>query len=106
MVEGETSRSPRVVCAKRDVKCAFKWHRIKPEDAAEFGSQLPGSEIGLDSTVLCIYLPSVFGWVGAPGEYLILVGQPNGGMQQGDRAFLAQAMLSDMLQIGSWMTVW
>ena len=68
-------RHPRVrqVCAKRDVSRAFKWHEVRNEDVEEFGTSLPGQVAGLGSQrVIIIHCVMVFGWAGAPGEYMIL----------------------------------
>ncbi|CAL1131402.1 unnamed protein product [Cladocopium goreaui] len=58
-------RHPKVPqrCAKRDVPRAFKWHFLKPGDVPEFCTRILG--------VLILSLVMVFGWVGAPGEFVI-----------------------------------
>eukprot|EP00974_Lingulodinium_polyedra_P111832 10817154-Lingulodinium_polyedra.AAC.1 len=52
------ARHPKVplVCCKRDVSRAFKWHRLRPEDAAEFAARLSGAGVGLPGRVLCLNL--------------------------------------------------
>ncbi len=68
-----SARHPRVeqLCSKRDVSRAFKWHFLDPKDVAEFAAALPGTCIGTDKALLCIYLVMAFGWAGSPGEYTI-----------------------------------
>ena len=60
----------RQLCAKRDVSRAFKWHWVKDEDVAEFGTSLPGREVGIPGRVIMIHCVLVFGWSGSPGEYM------------------------------------
>ena len=66
------ARHPKIdqISSKRDVSRAFKWHFLRPEDAPEFAASLPGKAIGLAATFYCVYLTMVFGWTGAPGEYV------------------------------------
>ena len=68
-----SARHPKVpqVCAKRDVNRAFKWHHVRDEEAAEFGTSLPGETIGVAGKVLLVYGVMVFGWSGSPGEYMV-----------------------------------
>ena len=40
------------------------------QDAADFGSALPGHAVGLNGRVKMIYGGFPFGWCGAPGEYM------------------------------------
>ena len=60
----------RQLCAKRDVNRAFKWVWIHDEDVEEFGASLPGEKVGLEGRVIMIHCVMVFGWSGAPGEYI------------------------------------
>ena len=53
---------------KRDVNRAFKWVWVKDEHVEEFAASLPGEAAG---KVIMIHLCMVFGWSGAPGEYMI-----------------------------------
>lgn len=66
-------RHPGISCtlAKLDVSRAFKWHDIRPEDAGDFGSALPGKPVGVEGRVKMVYGGMPFGWTGAPGEYMI-----------------------------------
>ena len=66
-------RHPGIPCtlAKLDVSRAFKWHDVRPEDAGDFGSALPGGPVGVEGRVKMIYGGMPFGWSGAPGEYMI-----------------------------------
>ena len=66
-------RHPGISCtlAKLDVSRAFKWHDVRPEDAADFGSALPGKPVGVEGRIKMIYGGMPFGWTGAPGEYMI-----------------------------------
>jgi hypothetical protein len=58
-------RHPKVPqrCAKRDVPRAFKWHFLRPRDVPEFCTRVLG--------IIILSLVMVFGWVGAPGEFVI-----------------------------------
>ena len=56
--------------AKRDVSRAFKWHFVRDDDVAEFGTSLPGTAVGLPTRVIMIHTCMVFGWSGSPGEYM------------------------------------
>ena len=60
----------RQSCAERDVSRAFRWHWIRDEDVAEFGTSLPGREVGLPGRVIMIHCVLVFGWNGSPGEHM------------------------------------
>ena len=68
------ARHPGVplLCAKRDLSRAFKWIDIKPSDVGDFGTSLPGTYVGLEGDVRIVYLAMVFGWTGAPGNYMML----------------------------------
>ena len=59
------ARHPKVPqrCAKRDVPRAFKWHYLQEKDVPEFCTKLMG--------IVILSLVMVFGWVGAPGEFVI-----------------------------------
>ena len=67
-----SARHPGVpqVIAKRDVSRAFKWHWVRDEDVAEFGTSLPGEAVGMTTRVIIIHCVTVFGWSGSPGEYM------------------------------------
>ena len=45
---------------------------IRPNDARDFGTSLPGTLIGLEGKVRVVYLAMVLGWTGAPGNYMML----------------------------------
>ena len=68
------ARRPGVplLCAKRDLLRAFKWIDIKPADVSDFGTSLPGAHVDIEGDVRIIYLAMVFGWTGAPGNYMML----------------------------------
>ena len=68
------ARHPGVplLCAKRDLSRAFKWIDIKPSDVGDFGTSLPGTYVGLEGDVRIVNLAMVFGWTGAPGNYMML----------------------------------
>ena len=57
--------------AKLDVSRAFKWHDLKPDSVADFGTAMPGKPIGLSKIVKILYLAMTFGWCGSPGEYMV-----------------------------------
>ena len=68
-----SARNPGIRCtlAKLDVSRAFKWHDVDPGSCSDFGSALPGEEIGVPGRVKMIYGGLPFGWSGSPGEYMI-----------------------------------
>ena len=68
-----SARHPGVsqVCAKRDVKRAFKWHAVRPTDTADFGARLPSQTSEVKGYLLLIYCVLTFGWRGSPGEYMV-----------------------------------
>ena len=59
-----------VLVAKRDIADAFKWIWVRDEDAGLFATELPGQSLGLDTSVVAIFLVLTFGWIGSPGEYM------------------------------------
>ena len=61
----------RQLCAKRDVNRAFKWICVRDDDVEEFGASLPGELAGVEGRVVMIHCVTVFGWSGAPGEYMV-----------------------------------
>ena len=46
---------------------AFKWHRIRDADVAEFGTSLPGAAVGLEERAAMMRCVAAFGWPGPPG---------------------------------------
>ncbi|CAE8597095.1 unnamed protein product, partial [Polarella glacialis] len=52
----------RIRSTERDVRRAFMWHHLDPEDVAEFAMRLAGISI--------ISLAMTFGWCGSPREYM------------------------------------
>ena len=58
------------LCTKLDVNRAFKWHCVRPTDAAEFGTRFPGAPVGVPGDVLVVYCVLTFGWTGSPGEFM------------------------------------
>ena len=67
------ARHPQVplVCAKRDVSRAFKWHSLAPADVPEFGTRLPGQHVDVPGDMLVVYCVLTFGWTGFPGEFMV-----------------------------------
>ena len=60
----------QILLSKKDVKSAFKLVWVSPESSAIMCIELLGSHLGLDYDVAAVYLVLVFGWVGAPGQYM------------------------------------
>ena len=56
--------------AKYDVASAYKLLWLMVRYACVFATELPGDEVGIDGFVLIISLSLVFGFNGAPGEYM------------------------------------
>ena len=54
--------------AKRGVSRAFKWHHIRGEGVAEFGTPLPGAAVELEGRAIMINIVMVFGWARSPRE--------------------------------------
>ena len=103
-------RHPGVSCtlAKLDVSRAFKWHDVRPEDAADFGSALPGKPVGVEGRVKLIYGGMPFGWTGAPGECMIfaLAGRaihesyrPSQPQINGPTAFSSEWLMDDSVSL-------
>ena len=103
-------RHPGISCtlAKLDVSRAFKWHDVRPEDAADFGSALPGRPVGVEGRVKLIYGGMPFGWTGAPGEYMIfaLAGRaihesyrPSQASVNGPTAFSSEWLMDDSVSL-------
>ena len=68
------ARHPNVPlrCTKRDVSRAFKWHRLQHADVPEFAASLDGTPLELKARALCFNLVMPFGWLGSPGEFVIM----------------------------------
>lgn len=103
-------RHPGISCtlAKLDVSRAFKWHDVRPEDAADFGSALPGKPVGVEGRIKMIYGGMPFGWTGAPGEYMIfaLAGRaihesyrPSQPHTNGPTAFSSEWLMDDSVSL-------
>lgn len=103
-------RHPGISCtlAKLDVSRAFKWHDIRPEDAGDFGSALPGGPVGVEGRVKLVYGGMPFGWTGAPGEYMIfaLAGRaihesyrPSQAHMNGPNAFSSEWLMDDSVTL-------
>eukprot|EP00438_Fugacium_kawagutii_P016374 Skav203835 [mRNA] locus=scaffold4932:42892:55316:- [translate_table: standard] len=61
-----------ILLSKKDVADAFKWLPVRGSDTRLFAADLPGCEFeapGKNITV--VYNSLTFGWVGAPGEYML-----------------------------------
>jgi len=59
-----------IVMAKYDVDSAYKLIWVKVNDVCLFATELPGEVLGLEGNVMILSLSLVFGWGGAPGEYM------------------------------------
>ena len=66
-------RNPRipVVMAKKDVSKAFKLIWVDAHGTVIMAVTLQGKHGGRPNSVAAMYLTLVFGWMGAPGQYVV-----------------------------------
>eukprot|EP00974_Lingulodinium_polyedra_P103059 9977220-Lingulodinium_polyedra.AAC.1 len=56
--------------AKLDVAEAFRWLMHRLDDVGVFATELSAAEAALGEALVALYLAMVFGWSGAPGEWM------------------------------------
>ena len=59
-----------VLLVKKDISEAFKWLWMSLADVGRVGTDVPGEAFGVSGLITALYLVMVFGWSGAPGEWM------------------------------------